>query len=467
MYINLIKPNILKSRTIQPGFKLLRFFSFTSLLSIVIVAIAIELFYRQMAINTIKELGETSNLTVARTALSSIKSDLVSYLKTVTKVSNALSRESEKPSTLIDSIQELIIETNIVRIKIYNQQGIVVYSTKPEQIGRDQKNNPGFITAINGEVASKLIYHDNLNPFDQETTEDNLIQSYLPVSKGPSSDILGVFEIYTDVNHLVNRSEQTQLLILYVVLGIFTLLYVVLVVIVRQAGGLIDQQQSIIKERTQTLELLSAQLLTAQEDERKNIAIALHEEIAQTLSAVKLRLENSRSDNKDSGDDDVVKSVAPFIQDAIHETRSLAMRLRPSSLDDFGLLETLSWFFRDLHELFPKLKVRSDINAQEEDINRPLKTIIYRIVQDTLNNIANRTEADRVDIKLHRHKNSIELSIAENGINYQPVNEASSQVSLLNNVFAQMQERTYLSGGEFQIEKNSSGGNLGIARWPV
>ena len=331
-------------------FKLLRYYAVASFIAILATIVLLTWFYRQVAIQGIVQLVERNNLTLAHSAMSSMKPALLAFLDTTADFHPGSPIHRQLPPELAESIKTLMRGQSVVRIKIYNRQGVVVFSTKPSQIGHDQRDNAGFIAAINGDVGNTLIYRDTFNSFDRATEEDNLMQSYLPVRHSPVDPIRGVFEIYTDVNNLVHQTERTEFIILSGAILILSVLYVTLILIVRHANEIIEQQQHTILERTETLKSLSAQMLTREETHKQRIAVELHEGLAQTLSAVKLKVEKGRSHKASDEDDGSVDSIIPVLQQAIQEVRTIATNLRPSSLDDIGLLPTINRLCREFEE---------------------------------------------------------------------------------------------------------------------
>ncbi len=449
-------------------FRMFRYFSIASFVSIVIAAAFLALLNRQVAIKAITKLGEQSNLDLAQATLSSVKSELIDFLMSVEGVPRNEILRHPVNAKLQQSIENTMKDTMVVRIKIYNQKGIVVFSTKSSQIGRDQNDNPGFISAVNGNVASKLIYRDTFNAFDKITEEDNLIQSYVPVRANASDAIWGVFEIYTDVNPLVKRTDRSQVVIMIGESIILLLLYSFLLFIVRRAEKIIKRQQDMIRERTKTLELLSSQLLTDQENEKKQIAGELREGIAQTLSATKVHVENACrliSENASRQDARPLESVVPLIQDAIQEVRTIAMNLRPSSLDDFGVLATLSWFCREFQSIHPGIRIETLLNIQEKEVPGPLKVIIYRIVQDALNNKAKHGQVDFVRVDLSKIAGQIVLAIEDIGIDKASQQSKTERDSKMDKGATSMEERTVLSGGSFWVGNNQWGGTTSQASW--
>jgi hypothetical protein len=172
-------------------FKLLRFYSVASFLAVLATALLVGLFYRQVAIQGLMKLAERNNLALARTALNSVKPELIDYMNSVAELGFANISHQLPPPELAAAIRTLMHDNSVVRIKIYNQHGMVAFSTKTSQIGSDQRNNPGFVSAINGEVADALVYHDTLNSLDKETEEDNLMQTYIPIRASATDPVQG------------------------------------------------------------------------------------------------------------------------------------------------------------------------------------------------------------------------------------------------------------------------------------
>ncbi len=451
-------------------FTLLRFYSVASFLAILVTAVLIAMLYRGVAIEGIMKLAERNNLALARTALNSVKPELTAFLAASTQPGFRNVAHASLPPELAAAIRQLMRDNSVVKIKIYNSEGIVAFSTHTAQIGSDQRHNTGFIAAMNGRVADTLVYHDTFNHFDQTTEEDNLMQTYIPVRASATEPVLGVFEIYTDVNDLVHQIERTEFVIMAGAMLILSGLYAVLLLVVRRARTIIDRQNQTIRERTQTLEILSARMLKSEESDKKRIAVELHEGLAQTLSAVKLSLENSRG--KVDGDDTVGRSMAamiPVLQSTIEDVRTLASTLRPSSLDDLGLLPTIDSLCRSFEQQHPGIRIRHAISLQEADIPAPLKVILYRIIVLALDDIALHTDSGRIRIALDRDGGMLTLQIDDTP----PASSDLATTTLVEldpraeSRFAKMLELATLSGGSFAAARPSSGRIVLRAGWPV
>lgn len=436
-------------------FRLLRFYAIASLIGVVVAALLLVMFYRQIAVGTIQELGENSNIALSRTLLNSVRPLLVEFLVTLDTESPEAIRAHPMNRELGTALASLRADTSVVKIKIYNRRGVVVYSTDPAQIGENQSANWAWQRAIQGQITSKLIYRDTFNTFDSVTEDDNLIQTYQPVRADPEQPVRGVFEIYTDVNHLVRQVERSEFQILAGVLLVLALLYGLLLLVVHRAAGVIQRQQATIQAHAHSLELLSAQLIRSQEEEKQRLAGSLHEGIAQTLSAVKMHVESvggllAQPDGTMLRQQRV-EAVVPVIQQAIQEVRGLAMELRPASLDDLGLLPTLRWYCREFRAVYPDVALEATLAAAEEDIPENLRIIIYRIVQDALTRIGRQGRARRIGLMLGADEQGIVLEVSDS--DPRPTDQTAPHRA------PTMGERTLLSGGVYR-EARGTGGEL-------
>jgi signal transduction histidine kinase len=438
----------------------MRFYSITSLAGFVVTAALLMVFVRQLVIEDIVQLAQRSNLALVNSILNSVRSDMVEFLAGAQDAVPHQPLQQELPARLAASIVEMMRDGSVARIKVYNRRGIVVFSTKSDQIGDTMEDNAGFTSAMGGRVLSTVVYRDTFNRFDRETEEDNLMQTYVPVRSDPTKPISGVLEIYTDITPLVYLNERTEFGLLALVGLLLAVLYAVLILIMRHAARIIESQQNTIQERTATLEMLSAQMLKSGEMEKKKIAFDLHEGLAQTLSALKAYVERSREKNGNGeADTESLEQILPVLQEAISEVRAIATELRPSSLDDLGLLPTIRWFCREFEQLHPGMQIEQKLSLRESDLPVALKIVIYRIIESTLKNLALHAAADQVHLRLQLADAAVVLLIDDSP---QDSNYASASTPDpapdLRLQFAEARERTTLSGGIFSVGRNAAGG---------
>ncbi|MEW6352604.1 MAG: PAS domain S-box protein [Thermodesulfobacteriota bacterium] len=229
------------------------------------------------------------------------------------------------------------------------------------------------------------------------------------------------------------------------------------------------QAEESLAQSENELRHLSAQLLRAQEDERKRLAQELHDGIGQSLSAIKFRIETSI---KQIGErvgavaGEQLELLVPMVQSTVEEVQRIAVDLRPFILDDLGLVATLRWFLRQFQSTYSDIRLESRIGLEEHEVPEYLKIVVFRIVQEALNNVVRHSRAERVHVSLTRNRSRLELSIEDNGVG---LRAAKAPISMRGSGFglSSMKERTELSGGTFHLGKASGVGTAIRASWPL
>jgi PAS domain S-box-containing protein len=225
-----------------------------------------------------------------------------------------------------------------------------------------------------------------------------------------------------------------------------------------------------LRRSDKELRILSNQLLSAEEKERKRIASELHDGIGQALSAIKFSVENvlrEIDDHRGTFDSRSLKSVIPLTQKTIEEVRGIVKDLRPSILDDLGILATITWFCREFQNVYSNIRITKKIEITENDIPPPLKTIIYRLLQEALNNVSKHSQADQVYLSLHKQPDDIELLVKDNGRGFDLEKTISLTPSQRGFGLASMRERAKLSGGRFDIQSKIGKGTTIRVAWTL
>jgi PAS domain S-box-containing protein len=203
-----------------------------------------------------------------------------------------------------------------------------------------------------------------------------------------------------------------------------------------------------LRKSDKELRILSNQLLSAEEKERKRMARELHDGIGQSLSAIKFSVENTLRELHDRpalSDLASLEAVIPITQKTIEEVRRIVKDLRPSILDDLGILATIAWFCREFQTVYSNLRIETQIDISEKEIPLPLKTTIYRVLQEALNNVAKHSQADRVQLSLQKRIDKIVLVVKDNGTGFDLENTISLTPSQRGFGLASMRERAQLS----------------------
>jgi len=230
-----------------------------------------------------------------------------------------------------------------------------------------------------------------------------------------------------------------------------------------------QRAEEAFRKSGEELRLLSSQLLTAQETERGRIARELHDGIGQSLSAIKFRVEDALGQlDKGSTESSVsnLVNLIPVIQSTVEEVRRITMDLRPSTLDDLGILATIAWLCREFQSTYSTVEIKREISAEESDVPNPLKIVLYRVLQEALNNVVKHSGANMVTISLAKKDNTIQLAIEDNGCGFDVDEARSVESSKRGFGLGSMKERTELSGGTFVINSAKGRGTFVLASWP-
>jgi len=224
-----------------------------------------------------------------------------------------------------------------------------------------------------------------------------------------------------------------------------------------------------LRESENRLRLLSTALLNVQERERKMIAGEIHDGLGASLAATKFKVETALTE---MGDDHpqtkvALESVISIVQGTIEEARRIQMSLRPSILDDLGILPTINWSCRQFESIYPAIRITREIDIEEDEVPKSLKIVIYRVLQEALNNIAKHSKTSVVLLSFRKTDQAIELVIRDSGHGFNPEEAYSRKGASKGLGLDSMRERTELSGGSFNIESAEGKGTSIFASWPL
>jgi signal transduction histidine kinase len=233
-----------------------------------------------------------------------------------------------------------------------------------------------------------------------------------------------------------------------------------------------------IRERKQTekalqrskdeLRRLSSQLLIAQEDERKRIAGELHDSLGSHLTAIRFTLETARKQLERGGaNPDCLDGPIAEIQRVIGEVRRIWTDLRPSILDNLGLIPALDWFLNQYEVNYQGICIEREFSIEENRIPEPLKIVIFRIVQEALNNIAKHSNAEQARLSLIGRESLMELIIEDHGDGFDLESVMSNGGKTKGIGLTSMRERAELSGGVFLPASHRGEGTKICISWPL
>jgi two-component system, NarL family, sensor histidine kinase UhpB len=223
-----------------------------------------------------------------------------------------------------------------------------------------------------------------------------------------------------------------------------------------------------LESSNQRLRALSERAIHVQEEERKRIARSLHDDTGQALSTLIFNLERleNRFHESESEMRDQVGNARKLAANMLNELRKVISGLRPSVLDDLGLIPAIRWYARTNLE---GAGVNVTIDAREEGFELPggLSTTLFRISQEAVANIIRHAQAKNVLISLKKNEKQVYLVIKDDGRGFDPSQALDEATRVQHWGLLGIQERADLIGGEFRISSAPAGGSLLEVIFPI
>jgi len=220
-----------------------------------------------------------------------------------------------------------------------------------------------------------------------------------------------------------------------------------------------------LQQSEKELHLLTSRLLTIQEDERKSISLDLHDTIAQNLVAIRIFVEAKLNTMAGSPPPGVsLERIHTMIGECLAELRRILDHLRPSIIDDLGLVIAIHRFCEEFQEMNHELRLEREITVKEKDIPEKYKIVVYRILQEALNNVTKHSQAGSLKVFLRKKPGGVELGIEDDGVGFDSKEIHSKRVGEGIGL-SSIKERAYLSGGTFSIQSRKGKGTSVIVSW--
>ncbi len=222
-----------------------------------------------------------------------------------------------------------------------------------------------------------------------------------------------------------------------------------------------------VRNNQRRLESLSRQLIQAQENERRALARELHDQVGQSLTAVKLNLQTLQRIAEDTGMADELNSSVEIAERALQRIRNLSLNLRPTVLDDFGLEAALEWYLERQATWF-NLDISLSFDLPNERLSPEMETTCFRITQSALTNAARHAEAEHVQVKVRvEGEKRLILSVEDDGVGFdvQVAMRRASQGDSLG--LLSMQDRAEQLGGRLIVNSRPGEGTEVQVRLPL
>jgi signal transduction histidine kinase len=443
----------------------LRIYAIASLLAILAAGSALAALYHDMVAHDIVAETGDDDVAMVRRALEPVSGDLAVYLTAVSTAAGQGAEPNTIPPVLARAFREMTREPRVVGINVFNRNGVISASTKSTHIGASERDNPGFISAIDGRMMTRAAEDNAAHRSDFASNGLKLVESYIPVPLGPAAP-LGVVEIYSDVTPLLQGAQHSEVRFLGFAALIIAGLCVALWLIARAVLGNRDATPDTIGDDSALVTLLSQRSLRREELARKKFSFDLREDLAQTLSAIKLALERDHAAVGRS-ESEIMKSVVPDLQKAINQVRAMATELRHPGLDDFGLTAAIKALAREFGAAHPNIRVALQFRGGEASIPVPLQIVIYRNIEVALNAIGMVGTACDVWVALQVRFRTVMLVIKEEWSADPPRSDLADLAGSTGSPLSPIRERTLISGGRLSISRKKGGALILRASWSL
>jgi signal transduction histidine kinase len=361
----------------------------------------------------------------------------------------ASSRKAQDIYAQLDALNahHRLVEENLRRLRSdVNLSGIfvrdylldVARERAPEyrdQIAEFRRTNIATLTELKGLVKSderissleaKLNdYWETFDPLFDWTPSEKILRSagFLRHEVVPRRDaVLAIARELEELNnanlttqreevarrHAAFRDDLHRLMWQTVLLGIVVAVIVVLRLRILERRS---------EEAERQMRELSQQIVNTQEEERKNLSRELHDHVAQVLTG--LRMELGRIERLSAPVGPAVAECKKLVDDMFRTVRNLALGLRPSMLDDFGLQPALEWHARDFmarYAINVELAMDGDLDALPDKH----RTCVYRVVQEAMTNCVRHADAKNIRVSVAADKGQLRVSVSDDGIGMDP-----------------------------------------------
>jgi signal transduction histidine kinase len=211
--------------------------------------------------------------------------------------------------------------------------------------------------------------------------------------------------------------------------------------------------REILKARG-ALEQLSARLVDAQELERRTISRELHDQVGQTLNAVLIDAANlaKRISPEDTVSLQYLDNIRTLADSSVNSIRDIALLLRPSMLDDLGLIPALEWQAREVSRR-SGVKIKVTAKNVSDSLADEMRTCIYRVAQEALNNVFRHSAAKNAEVTVRQDNGTLFLSVQDDGCGFDP--QKTRGLGMLG-----MEERVRQLGGKLEVHSSPAKGTV-------
>src|SRR5687768_3810929 len=222
---------------------LLRYSQLIALAVLIAVVVALSYLYRGLLFDSMVE-GEThANIALTKTFANALWPAHAPFVRRASSLERSTLAARAEVAALDGDLRRLASGLSVVKVKIYDLNGLTVYSTDPRQIGQSADANPGFRRARDGYPVSNLVYRERMDSWEGEIADRHILATYVPVHVHEAVPVEAVLEIYSDVTKLIDANQRSEWKVLAAVLGAMALLYAVVQFMLARYRRLLEEKE--------------------------------------------------------------------------------------------------------------------------------------------------------------------------------------------------------------------------------
>jgi len=224
-----------------------------------------------------------------------------------------------------------------------------------------------------------------------------------------------------------------------------------------------------LRDSQRRLKEFSRKSIEALEADRKAVSRELHDSIGGNLAAIKFALESiaNKIDENPGEAATSLENAILHLAETIKDCKRISANLRPEIIDDRGLLPTINWHIRQFSQHYSHIQIIRQIDVDEQEVPELLKIVIYRVIQEALNNAAMHSKADTIYVRLKKSGSYFEAEVEDNGqgFDFKEVLNRGDRMSGFG--LKSMRERVEIIGGLFSLHSLSGTGTCIRIAFPV
>jgi signal transduction histidine kinase len=398
---------------------------------------------------------------------------------------NTTELTSEEIKLLNTDLKGTILGEKIVSLKIWNRDGLIVFSTDPTLIGKMFKVDHGLETALLGKIFSEISIRTAAEQADHGQPMPRLIETYTPIHANRSGRVIAVAEFYQPPDEVDRIAYKAQLSSWTWVGSVMALMYLSLFMLVRRGSKTIDDQQTELNKKISELTnlneeniLLKERVIKAadrasQQNEKflQRVSADIHDGPSQDLGFALMQIKNLNDSltEKNASDNSLptewskgLSQTKAAIESAMKDLRALSADIE---LPDIASLSIDTIAQRVVRDFNMKTGVVVDLEVPNQHVQASLrdKIAIYRVLQESLANIYRHAPNVACHVMLKTRANSLILEISDKGPGFDP--QAALKKKRLG--LAGMRQRIEVLGGSFQLITTLGAGTTVLVTLPI